>query len=173
MQIWHKLRKPIKSFHWSTIQIKIWTTRKKLKRFSRKFHMPIKFLVTLRKELIMTNLENNSLSQAVAPHKQEVLLSIKTSSFKILIWVEQKIYSKNFSEEKILFQVCLKIKTTFLEVEVVSHNFNKAVSEEDLAEELGVYFSKVVLVEWVEVNQWARKLLSKMGVKKQLRREPE
>jgi hypothetical protein len=39
--------------------------------------------------------------------------------------------------------------------------------EEDMAEELGVYFSKVVLVEWVEVNQWARKLLSKMGVKKQ------
>jgi len=42
---------------------------------------------------------------------------------------------------------------TSLAEEVVSHNFNKAVSEEDWAEERVAYFNKAVLEEWVEVNQ--------------------
>ena len=101
----------------------------------------------------MINMENNFLNLVVVHHSQEVLSSIKTSDFKILIWVELIIYLKNSSVAKIHFQIYLKIMMTFLEEEVVSHNLNKAVLEADSVEKLGIYFSKVVLVEWVEVNQ--------------------
>ncbi len=101
----------------------------------------------------MTNMENNFLSLVVVHRQQEVLHSTKISGSKTLIWVELRIYSKNFSEEKIHFQIYFKIMMTSLAEEVVSHNFNKAVSEEDWAEERVAYFNKAVLEEWVEVNQ--------------------
>ena len=121
----------------------------------------------------MTNMENNFLSLVVVHRQQEVLHSTKISGSKTLIWVELRIYSKNFSEEKIHFQIYFKIMMTSLAEEVVLHNFNKAVSEEDWAEERVACFNKAVLEEWVEVNQWARKLSYRMADKKQLPRERE
>jgi hypothetical protein len=79
----------------------------------------------------MTNMENNFLSLVVVNLQQEVLHLTKISDSKTLIWVELRIYSKNFSEEKIHFQIYFKTMMTSLVEEVVSHNFNKAVSEED------------------------------------------
>ena len=109
--------------------------------------------MTLRKDLTTINSENNFLSLEVAHHKQEAPHSIKISSSKTLIWVEQRIYSKNFLGEKIHFRIFLMAKMTFSEEEATSHNFIKAVSEEDSAEELVIYFNKAVLAEWVEVSQ--------------------